>query len=270
MKNVFGSCFCVSVLIVAATVFLGKAEAQSSYAYMRTVSIDHTKVPNTDQASFPVLFNTADPLLKTVANGGHVTDPNGYDIIFTADAAGAEELNHEIESYDASAGQFTAWVQVPTVSHSADTVIYLFYGNNSITTSQENRTGVWNSNYEVIQHFPSNTTLTANDSTSNGINGTLQNSPTAGSGQMGGAAALVGASSQYIDLGNNSSLWNGLTAMTWSAWIYPTVNPGSNWTKVLNRGIDSGWNIDPTHPIPPLTPVRYNGSSKSESGSKTV
>ncbi len=156
---------------------------------------------------------------------GHVTNAYGYDIIFTADAAGTQKLNHEIEAYNSSTGLFTAWVQAPTVSHAADTVIYLFYGNSSVSTSQENRTGVWDSHYEVIQHFPSATTLTANDSTSNGINGTPQNSPTATSGQMGGAVAFVGSSSQDIDLGNNSSLWNGLTSMTWSAWIYPTVNP---------------------------------------------
>ena len=252
MKWVFGSFFhAVVVFSTAATMFVGNAVAQSSYTYSRTMAIDYTKVPNTDQANFPLLFNTTDPLLKTVANGGHVTNANGYDIIFAADAAGAQKLNHEIESYNASTGQFIAWVQVPTVSHSADSVIYLFYGNDSVTTSQENKTGVWDSNYEVVQHLPNGTTLTANDSTSNGINGALQNSPAAASGQIDGAAAFVSSSSQYIDLGNNSSLWNGLTSMTWSAWIYPTVNPGSSWTRVLNRGIDSGWNIavgSPDHP----------------------
>ena len=199
MKKVFGF-FAYAVLVfIVATVFVGNAAAQS-YSYSRTVAISHTKVPNTDQTSFPALFNTTDALLKTVANGGHVTNPNGYDIIFTSDSAGTQKLNHEIESYNASTGQFTAWVQVPTVSHSADTVIYLFYGNNSITTSQENRTGVWDSNYEVVQHFPSAATLTANDSTSNGINGTLQNSPTAASGQMGGAGAFAVPAA-------NTSIW---------------------------------------------------------------
>jgi len=216
----------------------------NGFAYSRTMTIAHSQVPNTDQTNFPVLFNTTDPLLATVVNGGHVTSPYGYDIIFTSDAGGTQKLNSEIESYNPATGQFIAWVQVPTVSHTDDTVIYLFYGNASITSSQANPTGVWDSNYQMVQHLPNGITLSANDSTSNGNNGTLQNSPTAMAGQIDGAAAFVGANQQYIDVGNNATLWNSLTAMTWSAWIYPTANPGSNWSKVLNRGIDSGFNID--------------------------
>jgi hypothetical protein len=223
----------------------------NGYGYLRTIVIHHAQVPNTDQSNFPMVFNTTDPLLATVANGGHVTSPYGYDIIFTSDAAGTQKLNYEIESYNPATGQFIAWVQVPTVSHTDDTVIYLFYGNASITTSQANPTGVWDSNYQVVQHLPNGITLSANDSTSTGNNGTLENSPAAMTGQIDGAAAFVGANQQYIDVGNNATLWNGLTAMTWSAWIYPTANPGSNWSRVLNRGIDSGFNIDvgsPDHP----------------------
>ncbi len=79
----------------------------SGYAYSRAVTIGHMQVPNTDQTNFPVLFKTTDPLLKAVANGGHVTNANGYDIIFTADAAGTQKLNHEIEAYNPSTGLFT-------------------------------------------------------------------------------------------------------------------------------------------------------------------
>ncbi|HEX5431489.1 MAG TPA: DUF2341 domain-containing protein, partial [Bryobacteraceae bacterium] len=153
MRRAFGSSFYSVLALSLALGFAGNVAAQVSYAYSRTVVIDHTKVPNSDQANFPLLFSVTDPLLKTVANGGHVTNASGYDIIFTADAAGTQKLNHEIESYDPVTGQFTAWVQAPAVSHSADTVIYLFYGNDSITTSQENKTGVWDSNYKFVQHL---------------------------------------------------------------------------------------------------------------------
>jgi len=56
--------------------------ASSGYSYQRVIVIDHTKVPNTDQANFPFLFNTTDPSLATVANGGHVSSSSGYDMIF--------------------------------------------------------------------------------------------------------------------------------------------------------------------------------------------
>jgi hypothetical protein len=81
----------------AALLFALSAGAQNSYVYRRAITIDHTKAPNNDQANFPLLFNTTDPTLKSVANGGHVNNANGYDIIF-ADSTGTK-LDHEIESY---------------------------------------------------------------------------------------------------------------------------------------------------------------------------
>src|SRR5262249_49179382 len=45
----------------------------------RSMTINHTKVPST-QSNFTVLVSVTDPALKTVANGGHVANPNGYDI----------------------------------------------------------------------------------------------------------------------------------------------------------------------------------------------
>lgn len=42
----------------------------AGYLYQRTVTIDRTKVPNTDQSNFPVLFSGTYSYLATVANGG--------------------------------------------------------------------------------------------------------------------------------------------------------------------------------------------------------
>ena len=51
---------------------------------------------------------------------------DGTDILFTA-ADGLTKLNHEIETYNAATGQLSAWVQIPTLSAPADTVIYVYY-----------------------------------------------------------------------------------------------------------------------------------------------
>lgn len=66
--------------------------------------IDHTKVPNTDQNGFPVLISGTYSYLAAVASGGKVTNANGYDIAFYADAAGATPLSWEIEKYSATDG----------------------------------------------------------------------------------------------------------------------------------------------------------------------
>ena len=119
---------------------------------------------------------------------------------------------------------------LPTVSHTTDTVIYLFYGNSSVTTDQSNASGTWNSNYVGVWHLPNGTTLSANDSTGNGNNGTI-NGATATSGQIDGGASFNG-STAYIDVPNSTSL-NSTTA-TWSAW-FKTTQSASNYSFILGR-----------------------------------
>lgn len=107
--------------------------------YRRAITIDHTKVPNTDQANFPVLISATYSYLATTANGGNVTNTNGYDILFTSDADGLNPIPFERETYNPSTGAINYWVQVPTVSHTTDTVIYMFYGNSSISSASRTR-----------------------------------------------------------------------------------------------------------------------------------
>src|SRR5581483_1813978 len=76
---------------------------------VRSLSVDHTKVPAT-LVNFPVLVSVSDPALKTVANGGHVQNANGYDIGFYADAGGVNKLKWEVERYNGATGQLIAWV----------------------------------------------------------------------------------------------------------------------------------------------------------------
>ena len=68
---------------------------QGGYTYHRSVTIDHTKVPNTDQTNFPVLISGIYSYLATVANGGNVQNANGYDVIFTSDSSCTTKLDHE-------------------------------------------------------------------------------------------------------------------------------------------------------------------------------
>ena len=95
------------------------------------MTIDHTKVPST-QSNFTVLVSLTDPALKTIANGGHVANANGFDIGFYADSGGTTKLKWEVEKYDGTTGNLIAWVKIPSVSSTTDTVFYLFYGDPSI------------------------------------------------------------------------------------------------------------------------------------------
>ena len=56
------------------------AAADTGYIHSRAITIDHTKVPNTDQSNFPVLISGTNSYLATTSNGGYVTNANGYDM----------------------------------------------------------------------------------------------------------------------------------------------------------------------------------------------
>jgi RHS repeat-associated protein len=159
--------------------------------------LSHAKVPNTDQIDFPVLISGVYPYLANVSNGGLVQSANGYDIVFSSDPEGASRLDHEIDSYDPVTGTVNFWVGIPTLSHTVDTVIYLFYGNPAVTVSQENKAGVWENGYVSIYHLSNGTTLSTADSL-NTNNGTNQGT-TATTGMIDGAASFNGATS-YIAL----------------------------------------------------------------------
>jgi hypothetical protein len=192
----------------------------NGYTHSRAVTIAHGQVPNTDQGNFPLLFNTTDPLLKTVANAGHVNNANGYDIIFTSDAAGTQKLNHEIEFYDGSAGKFIAWVQIPTLSHSADTLIYLFYGNSSVNASQENKAAVWDSNYKAVYHMAdkaANTTVMDSTGSNNGTARANTSSKTT-NGEIDGALSFNG-SSDFVTIPQNGHFNLHAGPFTIETWI---------------------------------------------------
>jgi len=209
----------------------------NGYLYRRTIAVDHTKVPNTDQTNFPLLFSGTYPFLATTANGGNVTNANGYDIIFTSDSAGSTLLSWEMETYNATTGALNVWVKVPTVSHTSDTVIYMFYGNAAVTTFQGGAAGAaWDSNFRAVWHFPNGSVLSVADSTVNGNNGS-NNNATAGVGQIDGAANFNG-SSTYISVANSSSIDFYSGDWSFSTW----VNHAATRLDVLfSKTGPSGW-----------------------------
>jgi RHS repeat-associated protein len=207
----------------------------SAYAYRRILTIDHTKVPNTDQTDFPVLVSGIYPSLATVANGGHVQNANGYDIILTSDPTGQIPLDFEIDTYNPTNGQMAMWVRIPTVSHTLDTPVYLWYGNPNITASQENKTGVWKNNFLSVYHFGSGSAVGLQDSASSGY--TLAGSATSATGMIGGAASFSGDPTQYLSYENASAYPGGTSAVTLEAW---TQFPASGGGAVFGYG-DNGY-----------------------------
>lgn len=199
-KKVYG--FLAVLVIVSMIGLWWPVKTHAAFSYYKTITIDHTKVPNTDQTNFPVLISLTDANLKSTGNGGNVQNANGYDIRPYSDAGLSSALTFELENYNASTGEVVMWVKVPTLSHTSDYVIYLAYGDATISTNGSS-SSTWDSDFKGVWHLPNGSTLTANDSTSNANNGTSRNGVTAASGQIDGAASFASASSQQITTATN-------------------------------------------------------------------
>jgi len=188
-----------------------------SWTYRKAIRINHAMVSGASGlTNFPVLISVTDPNLESVAFGGQVAQSNGNDILFTA-SDGVSKLNHELEAYTASTGTLVAWVQVPAVSPTSDTTIYIYYGNAG-AANQQNPTGVWDTNYKGVWHFGGASGLSASDSTADGYNGTIGNA-VAGAGGIGGAGSFNGSNAAITI---NAPAATNTASATISFWIKPT------------------------------------------------
>jgi len=211
-----------------------------AYGYYRAITIDHTKVPG-NLTDHPFLFNSIHLDLRTVGNGGHVTSALGYDIVFSPNPDGSSRYDHEIEKYDAATGEFIAHAKIPSISSSADTVFYIVYGDSGVTTSQENITGVWDSDFRMVQHMVDETTSTILDSTSNNNDGTKKaaNAPVEAAAKIGQGQDFDGIG-DYVAIADadNLSFGDGTSddPFTFSAWVY--MRDATKF-RILEKGADT-------------------------------
>ena len=118
------------------------------WPYRKVIEIDHNQV-DASLTGFPVLVDVTDPDLQSKAQ------PDGDDITFTT--YDGTQLDHEIEDYDPASGHLVAWVNVPSLSSTENTHLYMYYGHPGVG-SQANPEAVWDSDYKMVQHI--NETLT--------------------------------------------------------------------------------------------------------------
>ncbi|MFA6897507.1 MAG: DUF2341 domain-containing protein [Patescibacteria group bacterium] len=223
----------------------------SDWGYRKEIKVDHTKVSptnHTDQTNFPMLVSFTDPSLKSIANSGKVYNGAYLDIMFT-EANGTTKLDWEKESYDPATGELVAWVKIPTLSAATDMSIYIYYGNSTLTASQENKTGVWDdggaNNFKMVQHLGGNvangvaghldSTQYANNGTPNNFDG-ISTSTTNGTGQINGADVFDGAN-DYVDAGNKDL--NISSAITLEAWVNISSKTNDTYPGIIHKARDN-------------------------------
>ena len=80
-------------------------------------------------------------------------------------------MKWEVDRYNASTGEFVAWVKIPSVSSSIDTLFYLKYGDVTVTTDQSDPVNVWTNSYLSVNHLGNGTTLSLVDPVNSLFNG---------------------------------------------------------------------------------------------------
>ena len=197
-------------------------------------SMDITLSPasgTSDLTDFPALINITSSLLKTTGNGGHTSNSSGFDIIFT-DVNG-NKLDHQIEYYDATTGNYVAWVRIPVLSRSASNTISMYYGNPSVAVNPSVKS-VWTSSYKGVWHL-NGTDYT--DATTNLNNGT-NNNTTNVTGKIAGGRGFNGTNA-YIQVPTNGFVPND-NNQTISIWAnYPAI-PGGNANLISFQAGQSG------------------------------
>ncbi|MBN2634392.1 MAG: DUF2341 domain-containing protein [Bacteroidales bacterium] len=203
----------------SATLTVTLPNVSMGYGYSMDVTLDQAS-GTADLTDFPALVSFTSLLLRTTANGGHVNNTSGYDIIFT-DISG-NRLDHQLEYYEATTGQYVAWVRVPVLSSSTSTTIRMWYGNPAVSTDPS-LSSVWTSSYKGVWHL--NGTGFTDDATSN-LNNGVNNNTTSVSGIIAGGRGFNGADS-YIMTPANGFVAND-NNQTISIWGNYSTTPSGN------------------------------------------
>lgn len=231
--------FRIQLIALFIVGIIANAQSQScGYGFSKTITIDHEKVSGYGPLlDFPVLVSLTDNDLRTVANGGNVTNANGYDIVFV-DAGSGQQLAHQIERYTAASGTYQAWVRVPVLYADFDTQIRMLYGNDQVTANPST-TETWDDNYQAVWHLHNAVT----DGTSFANDGTNTSTTSAG-GKIANARSFNG-STQYVS--RTDASWNG---------DVPALSSGSPDDFTL-----SGWiNVDNLNVRQPLLSKQGSGA----------
>ncbi|MHA2276436.1 MAG: hypothetical protein ACXAC2_11735, partial [Candidatus Kariarchaeaceae archaeon] len=210
----------------------------NDYNFYKKLTIDHIKVSGTvNLIDFPVLISIFDSDLRDN------TQADGDDIAFSNDF---QWLDHEIElfnqTYNSTHAQLIAWVRIPVLSTSIDTIIRMYYGN-PFMEAQQNY-GVWNSGYAAVWHlrelgtgvFGEFKDSSSNNNDGRGGGGFPSYVPTRISGKIGYAQEFDGTG-DFINIVSSSSLRITGSSVTIEAWAQLQEDIAPQWgTGIVGKG----------------------------------
>ncbi|MFW9963940.1 MAG: DUF2341 domain-containing protein [Candidatus Sifarchaeia archaeon] len=217
-----------STWYTGATTFQGQ-RFTLPYYHRKQMTISHTNVAE-DLVNFPVLVDIYDTDLRTDVR------PDGRDIAF---AIGEETLSHEIElfdqTYNLTHAHLVAWVNVPLLSSSTDTVLDMYY-DNPLAPIVYDTGPVWDSDYVGVWHLGESGAGLSGEYTDSSLyknhgqggNGTVSYVPSRVVTPIGYGQNFT---NHFIDCGNATSLditGNQITLQLWMQYpsaTHPNMGP---------------------------------------------
>ncbi len=221
--------------ILAGAPSSAPAACGNGFLHCRSITWNHTQAGTADTANFVGLLNATESDWALVGSGGDVqhtvfqsggswTTAIPADFIFTIDAACTNPVaGWEFESYNVATGAMLAWINMGTLSHTTDTVIWACYDKASVTTQQATVSATWDSGYKAVYHFGiSDLTI---DSTSGAHTLTNTGGLSTGTGQIGSGGVFDAG--KYLSVAGFSL---GANVVTMEAWAFSSTmtaqNPG--------------------------------------------
>lgn len=259
-----GGTFNTSATIVAQSGQWYGSSGEGIWAHRKKITLDKTKVSGLlALVDFPVLVS-----LSIEGGPGAKVKTDGSDIVFT-DGAGTK-VAHEIESFDSASGQLLAWVKVPLISPSSDTVLYMYYGN-AAASDQQNKSGTWPESYKGVWHLDSgNSASQLPDSSSFALHAAINGNVSKVAAKLGDGVSVSGGSGSFISA--PASVY-GNTPVTLSLWVKTSGFGNSGETSLISKEsygagtgyalIDNGYNNS-------VVLFRYGGAGPSASINRSL
>ena len=179
----------------------------SAWARRRRIQIDNSNLSE-ELVEFPVLV-----VLDAARIDHALAQAGGRDLRFV-DQQHNGTLAHEIELWDPD-GKSYVWVKLPRIAPAgAAAAFHMYYANPDAADGQA-VADVWKNRYQAVFHL-----ATGKDATGHGLDGTVHGS-SALPAVLGLGQSFVKSQSQYIDLGKDRPIFQGVAGCTLSAWIRP-------------------------------------------------
>ena len=203
----------------------------SSFQYRNVYAIDSSLVDE-ELYNFPVLIYLNSSYISWDRVNDNLSDLRFYNISNNL-------LSHEIDFFIENDYAYI-WVKIPYINNISDTYFFMYYGC-FYAENIENKTGVWDENFVIVQHMNDETTSTILDSTIYDNDGTKKgvNEPIEADGQIGKAQNFDGTD-DYIS-GASSPFDFEDTTFTVEVWFKTDTVASQGFVSEAGIGFGGGW-----------------------------